>query len=547
MKENIIKIAMAQINPTLGKLDSNIELIKTHIMEAEKKSADLIIFPELAISGYLPQDLLFDKTFINANKEALKTLTAYSQNIHIIVGHLHEENGQLYNTAAHLFGGSAKHFVKKSLLPTYDVFDEQRYFKSAESIEPISINIRGKDIKLGIEICEDLWDEDYETKVTNILAKKGAEVFINISASPFSSQKARARTKLVKSKCNTFHIPFIYNNLVGAQDELIYDGNSFVLDHNGHSLLQMPAFREKLDFIDLNLSNSNTKTMALQSMDDMEEMFLALSLGISDYFKKSGFHQCIIGLSGGIDSALVAALATNALGAKNVFAYSLPSHFSSEHSKDDAYDCAENLGINYETIAIEPIYKSYMTDLETHFEGLPFGLAEENLQARIRGTLLMSLSNKFDRLLLSTANKTEAALGYSTLYGDMAGALSPIIDLNKLEVYKLSEHINTRFGKEIIPRNIIKKVPSAELAENQFDPFDYNIVSPLVEEILENRKSFKECVAMGYEEALVERIIKLIQRSEYKRRQAAPGLRVSEKAFGTGRRMPIVNHFIDLE
>ncbi len=543
-----VHIAVVQFNPTVGDMDGNAKRIIELSRQAAEAGAQIAIFPELAISGYLPQDLLFDKPFLEANDRALRKIIEATRQITVITGHVHRDPAKgIYNTAAVCQNGELLALIQKTLLPTYDVFDELRYFRKGHNSGPVSVTLGDQNLKLGIEICEDLWDADYGIKVTDNLAGAGADLIINISASPFCVGKAASRKALVREKINSIHLPFVYNNLVGAQDELIFDGSSFILDRNGHTLAQLPSFREDFQLyeVDLSAEKLHSEPIPDQEMAPMEQLYQALSLGIQDYFRKSGFTQCLLGLSGGIDSAVVAVLAAEALGPENVFAYSLPSRYSSDHSLSDAEDLAGRLRIRYDTIPIESVFSSFMGELQPRFAGLPFGLAEENLQARIRGTFLMSLANKFNRLLLSTANKTETALGYSTLYGDMAGALAPISDLNKQEVYDLSEWINQRSETEFIPRNIIEKMPSAELSEGQFDPFDYSIVSPLVEEILENRRSAADLVNMGYDKDLVNRIMTLIVRSEYKRKQAAPGLRVSEKAFGTGRRMPIINHYID--
>jgi NAD+ synthase (glutamine-hydrolysing) len=534
-----IACVIAQINATVGDLDGNRQKIADAIEKARQQKGALVIFPELVLTGYPPQDLIFESGFVEKNRALLESIVPLVQSETVLIGGiLQEGNGPFYNAVAVISQQKIQAIVKKQLLPTYDVFDERRYFQPGDIQPPVQVQIGGESIRLGIEICEDLWDAAYERKVTQNLAKQGADIIINCSASPFSEGKFQTRLALVREKIAAIHKPFIYVNLVGAQDELIFDGHSFACDATGRLINLAPGFTDSVSAFTL-----GDKTLPEPEIEPLEELYQALVLGIRDYFHKCGFSEAVLGLSGGIDSALVAALAAEALGPEHVYGYSLPSHYSSAHSLSDAEILAKNLGIHYDVIAIEPLYQAFSKSLEKEFAGTSFGIAEENIQSRVRGTLMMSIANKFNRLVLATGNKTELALGYCTLYGDMAGGLAPISDLNKAEVYALSRHINKRSGKILIPEGSLNKEPSAELRENQVDPFDYEIVSPLVESMLEQRLSREDLMAAGYDKALIERISRLIRLAEYKRRQAPPGLRVSEKAFGLGRRMPIVNHY----
>jgi len=440
-----------------------------------------------------------------------------------------------YNSAALISNRDLVGMQHKTLLPTYDVFDEARYFHPARENNVFGIG----DLKFGLEICEDLWDEDYDKKVTKILKEKGAQLIFNINASPFYKNKLFERQELLIKQAKNNKIPIFYINQVGAQDELVFDGNSLVVNSEGKFIAEGKKFEE--DFVVVNLGDLD-KEIKVSNYDN-KDLFNALVLGVRDYFNKSGFKKAVLGLSGGIDSSLTATIAVEALGKENVVGVSMPSHYSSQHSKDDARKLAENLGIKYLVIPIEQAFVSMKEIMEQEFLGLKEDITEENLQARIRGNILMALSNKFNYLVLSTGNKTELALGYCTLYGDMCGGLAVISDLSKHEVYKLARLYNQIKGKEIIPKSSIEKIPSAELRENQFDPFDYSKISPLVDEIIENRKNKKELLEMGYKEDEVNNVLNKIKNAEYKRKQSAPGIKVTKKAFGIGRKMPIVNNF----
>jgi len=539
-----LRIGMAQINPTLGDFEGNSGKITDFIIESVKKDVDLIIFPELAITGYPPQDLIFNKCFIDKNIEVLNKIAAdIPAGIAAVVGFIDKSEGGLYDAAAVIQSGRVVAKRYKTLLPNYDVFDEQRYFTQAKSNTPVSLKISGKDLILGIEICEDLWDENSSVKITGDLARQGCDLIVNLSASPFTKGKREIRQKLILDKVEKWKIPFVYVNMVGGQDELVFDGNSLGYDANGKLIGWGGEFIDSLNIFDIDIVTGLGEEITLPVLNNEESVYNALVTGVRDYLKKSGFSKAVIGLSGGVDSALVACMAADALGAGNVLCISMPSRFSSSRSIKDAEELASSLKIELKVIPIEGIVQLYEKNLSELFMSLPQDITEENIQARVRGNILMAVSNKFKYLVLSTGNKTELALGYCTLYGDMTGGLAVISDVSKLEVYALANYVNRKSGKEDIPRNIINKVPSAELAENQVDPFDYKVVSPLVDYIINEGKSQRELVEMGFPETLVKDISKMIRNAEYKRRQAAPGIKITQKAFGTGRRFPIINHF----
>ena len=533
-----MKIALCQINTTVGNYDYNKRNILNYYSNAIKLNADIVVFPELAITGYPPQDLLLENGFIADNMVALNEIAAQST-IPMIIGFVRKENGRLYNSAALCQNGKTTNTYDKILLPTYDVFDEDRYFENGKIPGIWKIELAGRKLNIGIQICEDLWDADYDTKVSKLQKEKGADLIINISASPFHEGRITERQELIKEKVKEIKIPFFYCNLIGAQDELIFDGESIAYDANCNQIAQGRIFEEDLIIVD----TSTKSRKKYPVLPNEEKLYNALCLGVKDYFRKTGHSEALIGLSGGIDSALVACIAADALGTDKVHGISMPSHFSSGHSKSDAKHLAENLKINFDTIAINSVVNSFETILKPQFNGTKRNVAEENIQARTRGNILMALSNKFGWMVLSTGNKTEMALGYCTLYGDMSGGLSVISDLSKIDVYRVSRWINKVAGYDRIPQSTIDKEPSAELAEDQVDPFDYDVVSPLVDAIIEGRKSPKELIDNGADRELVMRLYRLIRINEFKRRQAAPGLRVSPKAFGLGRRVPIVNHY----
>ena len=536
-----MKISLCQINPTVGAIDRNVDLIMKWYQKAVAAGAELTVFPELVLVGYPPQDLLLRRRFINKAEMALKSI-AKKTTVPMIIGNPLRENGELYNCAFVCSNGEITGHYKKRLLPTYDVFDEDRYFTSGESMEVIEVRFGDSLVKIGMQICEDLWDEDYACNLAKSLKEKGAECIVNISASPYRVGRLADRSKLIVSKVTETALPFFYCNIVGAQDELIFDGQSLAYDEKGNLIGQGSAFEEDIVLVDL----ENPVPIQLKISEREQKIYNALVLGVRDYFRKTGYKKAVLGLSGGIDSSLTGCIAVDALGPNNVHGVSMPSRYSSDHSRDDAKTLAKNLGIDYRTISIESIIGEFDESLEESFNGSETGVAEENIQARVRGSLLMALSNKFNWLVLSTGNKTELAMGYCTLYGDMNGGLSVISDLSKTDVYALSRWVNEEAGSERIPVNSIEKPPSAELRPDQVDPFDYDVVSPLVSALIEDEKSPSELIAEGADQELVKDISRRIRINEYKRRQAAPGLRVTSKAFGIGRRVPIVNQFDEL-
>jgi len=536
-----MKVSLCQINPTVGAVDRNADLIMKWYQKAVAAGAELTVFPELVLVGYPPQDLLLRRHFLDKAEMALKSI-AEKTTVPMIIGNPLRENGALYNCAFVCSNGEITGHYKKRLLPTYDVFDEDRYFTSGESMEVIEVRFGDSLVKIGMQICEDLWDEDYACNLAKSLKEKGAECIVNISASPYRAGRLADRSKLIASKVAETALPFFYCNIVGAQDELIFDGQSLAYDGKGNLIGQGPAFKEDIVLVD----SENSETIELKTAGREQKIYQALVLGVRDYFRKTGYKKAVLGLSGGIDSSLTGCIAVDALGPNNVHGVSMPSRYSSDHSMDDAKTLAKNLGIDYRTISIESIIGRFDESLEESFNGSETGVAEENIQARVRGSLLMALSNKFNWLVLSTGNKTELAMGYCTLYGDMNGGLSVISDLSKTDVYALSHWVNEEAGSERIPVSSIEKPPSAELRPDQVDPFDYDVVSPLVSALIEDEKSPTELIAEGADPELIKDISRRIRINEYKRRQAAPGLRVTSKAFGIGRRVPIVNLFDEL-
>ena len=536
-----MKIGICQINPTVGAINKNKKLILENYDRSVSLGAELVVFPELAITGYPPQDLLLREQFLTNTENALDEIVKCASTP-MILGSTLVENSHLFNCSFLCENGKIVGHYKKILLPTYDVFDEDRYFKSGSEPSVFELTISGQSKRIGLQICEDLWDHNYSKDLAESIKETGADIIINISASPFGDDRLTERSKLIKAKAQKTSLPFVYCNMVGSQDELIFDGQSLVYGQDGNLIAKGKAFEEDLLIVDL----KETNQINLPSMKREESLYKALILGVKDYFSKTGHHQAVIGLSGGIDSSLTACIAVEALGKDNVYGISMPSKFSSSHSMSDAQALAGNLGVDFREIPINSIVESFEALMAPDLDKNNIGVAEENIQSRIRGNILMALSNKHGWLVLSTGNKTELAMGYCTLYGDMNGGLSVISDLSKEDVYKISKWINTSSGKNIIPENSITKPPSAELRPDQVDPFDYDIVSPLVSALIDNQKSPFELVMDGADPDLVKNISKRITLNEFKRRQAAPGLRVSSKAFGMGRRVPIVNKFDEL-
>jgi NAD+ synthase (glutamine-hydrolysing) len=556
-----MKIAMVQLNSIVGDIDGNMTRILDGLNRSRELGADIVAFPEMAVTGYPPQDLLYEKCFVKTNKDRVLELADYSRDSVIIVGFVdYDDKDCLFNAAAVFNNEKLVGVVHKTLLPTYDVFDEERYFESGkpDQIRPIGVSFHNTLLKLGIEICEDLWDTHYDLKVTDILRSKGADLILNISSSPFHVGKYFERRDLLVERAVKNKVPICLVNLVGGQDELVFDGQSIAVDARGNIIALGKQFEEDLVIVDIDVSSGEADPVAVPPYDVEAEMYNALVLGIRDYFKKTGFRMAVLGLSGGIDSSLTACIAADSLGAENVIGVSMPSKYSSDHSKSDAEELAKNLGIKYLQIPIEQVVDSYhriletpLRDLREHFRvdiAHDDRVADENIQPRVRGNMLMDFSNRLKDLrilALNTGNKTELALGYCTLYGDMTGGVGVIGDVSKLEVYKLARYVNRRAGREIIPHGSLTKRPSAELKEDQFDPFDFDIVSPMVDDIVEDRKGKQELLDMGYPREAVEDVYRRVRLAEYKRWQAPPCIRITKKSFGIGWKMPIVNHYSD--
>ncbi|MEK6636098.1 MAG: NAD+ synthase, partial [Planctomycetota bacterium] len=545
-----MKIALAQINQTVGDFQNNIEKICSYIDRARSQNADLVVFPELAITGYPPKDFLDIPAFVDENLKALEKITCSVSGISAIIGFVDKNkrpHGKLvHNAAAFIQDKKIISIHHKSLLPTYDVFDECRYFEPAYTISPVKF----MDYTLGISICEDIWNDEefwarplYEKDPIEDLISQGANIIINISSSPFAVGKHdKIRLRMLIHDAVKYKVPFVYVNQVGGNDDLVFDGNSSVINAEGSLIARSAAFEEGLIVVDIEKS-----VVQLQSKvySPVESIHKALIVGLGDYAIKCGFKKVVIGLSGGIDSAVTAALAAESLGKDNVIGVLMPSQFSSQGSIDDAVRLAQNLGIIYKKIPIKDIFETYQNTLKTEFKGRPFDIAEENLQARIRGNILMALSNKYGYLVLTTGNKSELAVGYCTLYGDMSGGLALISDIPKTMVYELARYINRE--REVIPQNSIDKPPSAELKPNQFDQDTlppYDILDGILKAYVEDAKSIGEIIRMGFDEKIVREVIRKVNRNEYKRRQAAPGIKVTSKAFGSGRRMPIAHNFM---
>jgi NAD+ synthase (glutamine-hydrolysing) len=525
-----MKIALAQINPVVGDLEGNFQKITGYIKKACRAGADLVVFPELCTTGYPPKDLLLKPSFIRENLSALESIVKETQGIVAVVGFV-EEDKSLYNSAAIIKDGNLLGIQRKTHLPNYDVFDEKRYFKAATGYE--LFEVAGK--RFGVTICEDIWVNGY---LCSGLVDKGAEFIVNISASPFHAGKLGERNKLLSLRARSTRVPILYCNLVGGQDDLVFDGGSCIFNGRGELVARARRFEEAL------LVSGLAKGEVAPMEGPIEELFKALVLGIRDYVVKNGFTKVVVGLSGGIDSAVTTVLACKALGKENVLGVFMPSSVTSRESFEDARKLAFNLGVGFSIIPITEPLKAYLKALSKEFEGTKKDATEENLQARIRGNILMALSNKFGYLVLSTGNKSELAVGYTTLYGDLAGGLAVISDVPKSMVYGLSKYLNTE--KELIPQRILEKEPSAELRPGQKDREDippYSILDPILHAYIEDNKSREEIVAMGYDEDLVRDIIYRVDRSEYKRQQAPIGIKVTTKAFGSGRRMPITNRY----
>jgi len=569
-----MRLALAQINPIVGDLDGNRALIVERIEDAKRANADLIVFPELAVTGYPPEDLLLRPGFLRAAEGSLEQIALAARGIVVLVGAPHFDR-DLYNACAVCAGGEVKAMVKKRFLPNYGVFDEMRYFAPGNELYLFE---HGETL-IGVTVCEDMWQSG---PPATDLAIAGAELIVNISASPFHLLRDREREEMFRTRARDNSAYVAFCNTVGGQDELIFDGHSLVIDDDGTVLARAPGFEEALMIVDVDpsavrarrLSDARRRALAQDRgdlgavttihvgvphkqsdhiepvvapfSDELEQMRIALELGLSDYVRKNGFREIVVGVSGGIDSALVAVLAAEALGPDRVHCVSMPSRYSSEGTRGDAQRLAESLGCEFREIPIEPMVETYLEGLAPHFASRDPDLTEENLQARIRGTLLMALSNKFGWLLVATGNKSEMSVGYATLYGDMAGGFALLKDVFKTDVFRLSSHLNERAGRELIPETIIARAPSAELRADQRDEDSlppYAQLDQVLEGYVEEDRSIDELSSLGIDPDVVHRAVSMIDRAEYKRRQAPPGVRLRPKAFGRDRRTPITNRW----
>ena len=553
-----MKIAIAQLNPTIGNLDLNIQQIIEAAEEAFTLGARLLLTPELSLCGYPPRDLLLNPSFIKNMAEKLSELALQlPDRLAVLIGTV-ETNPQaaskgekpLFNSIALLDKGRVQQIFHKRLLPTYDVFDEDRYFEPGYETNYFSLD----GIKIGVTICEDLWNDEkfwgkriYEVNPIEDLVKLDVDLIVNLSASPYTVNKQKVREEMLKHTAIRATIPIVYVNQVGGNDDLIFDGNSFAFNHNGEEICRAKAFERDLVIVEYQKDRKDFLPGAIVALPEKEEeeIFSALVLGVRDYARKCGFTKVVLGLSGGIDSALVAAIASVAMGSKNVLGVLMPSPYSSTHSITDAMALINNLEINSYKLPIESLMKGYEETLEPLFAGTEFGVAEENIQSRIRGNLLMAIANKFGYLLLSTGNKSEMAVGYCTLYGDMNGGLAVIADVPKTRVYSICNWLNR--DREVIPSNIINKPPSAELKPDQKDRDslpEYEILDDILDQIICEHRSPLQIIATGYEPDLVNKVMKLVARAEFKRRQAPPGIKITDRAFGTGWRMPIASRWL---
>jgi len=573
----LLRVGIAQINSTVGDLNGNTKKIIESIDQAKSLGVDLLTFPELAITGYPPEDLLFKPQFIKQNKGKLNKIIEHSSDIAVVVGFV-DSDGDIYNAAAMLYNQKLVGVYHKFYLPNYGVFDENRYFQ-AGSKYPIFIIY---DIGIGITICEDMW---YEAGPAIVQAYAGARLLVNISASPYHAGKGLFRERMLSTRASDSVAIVVHNNLVGGQDELVFDGNSLIINEKGEVIARGKQFEEDFVAVDLDIESvfrsqlhesrrrkempwvkerlkeatkvevtSEYAVVAkpplpprrVDRLDELAEIYQALVLGIRDYVRKNGFEKVVIGLSGGVDSSLVAAIATDALGANNVIGVSMPSRYSSAASKSDAQALARNLGIEFKVIPIEKAFNSYLETLEEPFKNTQPDVTEENIQARIRGNILFALSNKFGWLVLACSNKSETATGYTTLYGDMAGGFIPLKDVPKTMILELARFKNRQAGKEVIPSSVLTKAPSAELRPNQKDTDTlppYDILDPILKAYVEDDVTIDQIVAMGFNRDIVTKVTQLVDRNEYKRRQTAPGIKITPRDFGRDRRLPITNQF----
>ena len=574
------RIALAQINPTVGDLEGNATKVVRNIAKAREAGAELVAFPELAIPGYPPEDLLLKPQFLEENRKYMEWVVSQSEGIAVVVGFADAVGAEVYNAAAVAFDGQLIDVYHKMFLPNYGVFDEDRYFRSGGTCPVYVIN----GASVGVNICEDIW---YPVGPTVVQRAAGAEIIVNINGSPFHAGKRHFREKMLATRAADNELFLAYVNMVGGQDELVFDGASMVFDPQGEVIASSSQFEEDLLVTDLDVQSvfrsrlreprprkenpsslrdvGKSKTVRVSesrgsdlssepevpgrfgnSYNGPEEIYKALVLGTRDYVGKCGFSKVLVALSGGIDSSLVAAIGVEALGSDNVVGVSMPSEFSSEGSVVDAKLLADNLGIDIWTIPIEPTFNAFLNSLAPQFEGTEWGIAEENIQSRIRGNLIMALSNKFGWLVLTTGNKSEMATGYATIYGDMSGGFAVIKDVPKVLCYDIARFINSKAGTDLIPLSVIDKPPSAELRPDQLDQDSlppYEALDPILKAYVEDDLSFEEIIAMGNDPAVAKQVIGLVDRSEYKRRQAAPGIKITPRNFGRDRRMPIANRW----
>jgi len=576
-----LRVGIAQINPTVGDLSGNTRKIVQFIDEAKSLSVDLLAFPELAITGYPPEDLLLKSQFITQNQESLNEIVKHTADIAVVVGFV-DSNSDIYNAAAIIYHNKLAGIYHKIYLPNYGVFDENRYFQAGNKC-PVFIMYG---IAVGITVCEDIW---YESGPATMQAYAGARLLINISASPFYAGKALLRERMLATRASDNVAIVLYNNLVGGQDELVFDGNSLVINEKGDVIARGKQFEEDLVIADLDMESvfrshlhdprrrketpwvkseleqaatievsqeyprsakPALRARKIEKLNEIAEIYHALVLGTGDYVRKNGFQKVVIGLSGGIDSSLVASIAADALGGENVIGVSMPSRYSSPGSKSDAEALARNLGIRLMVIPIEKTFSSYLETLAEPFQGTQPDVTEENIQARVRGNILFALSNKFGWLVLACSNKSETATGYTTLYGDMAGGFIPLKDVPKTIVYELAQYKNQKKGKEVIPASVLAKAPSAELRPEQKDTDTlppYDLLDPILQAYVEDDLSIDQIVARGFSREMVVRVAQMVDRSEYKRRQAAPGIKITLRNFGRDRRLPITNRFFASE
>jgi NAD+ synthase (glutamine-hydrolysing) len=543
-----MKIALAQINPTVGNLAGNAAKIVDFAARAQAAGAGLVVFPELALPGYPPKDLLDRPYFVDDVLETFDELVRRLPPVPALVGTIvrnpDRAGRSLFNAATLVEGGRVRAVHHKALLPAYDVFDEARYFEPGKTVVVESAG----GIPLGLSICEDLWNDAeywprplYHWDPIAALAERGAGLIVNLSASPWTVGKERARLEMIRAQARRFRRPFLYCNQVGGNDELLFDGNSFALDAGGELVAKARAFEEDLLVVD---PAAGPGAVADAALDDVEAVWRALVMGTRDYARKCGFRRAVVGLSGGVDSAVTAAVAAAALGPANVLGVAMPSRFNLAETMSDAERVARNLGIQFMSVSIEGVFESYLKAFQQLFPGSPADVTEENVQARIRGTLLMAVSNKLGHLVLSTGNKSELAMGYCTLYGDMCGGLAVISDLPKDLVYRVGARVNRE--REIIPRSTLERAPTAELRPNQKDSDtlpEYPVLDPILKACIEDLKSPAAILATGADPKAVAEVFRKVDANEYKRRQAAPGLKVTTKAFGFGRRMPIAQGY----